>query len=680
MELPIDHFRLIGVSPSAETEAVLRALQVRLDRFPEQGFTEEVLIQRAELLRLSADLLTDKELRNEYEAALLGGAVGLELSSNREVAGLILLWEADASLEAFQLATKALRPPQAPALGSGREADLTLVAALACRAASLQEQEQRHYAAASQLLQEGIQLLQRMGKLQDQRKQLELDLDALIPYRILDLVSRDVGDEASHEEGVRALDSFVLKRGGIEGRKVSKTLVGLEQPEFELFFQQIRKFLTVQEQTDLFLSWQRSGSEDAGFLGVLSLTAAGFSRRKPELVQEARRYLKSLNLQGIDPMPIIGCMDLLLADVDLAYKRFKDSPDQGLKNWLADYPGETLGALCDYCRDWLRRDVLPGYRDVETEVVDLEAWFEDRDVQSYVEALDRKGAIGFAKAGFSFLSSFSPDSAQSGDFIDSFNADNDSPVQEELQLDNEIIKTPSRQKKKDFAKFISALGIFQDLQENHLLCIKGLNLNKRSFLFTVSSLILVSLVTVMTIVFFGLRSRPFSKDLSAQNSSSNLTISIDSEEGANLSSQEIDSSPIFKADIELLTEKEPTKEQILFLLQAWLANKASVLSGGEVDVLSKVARSTLVKRVQSEREKDIAAGEIQTINAKVLAIELISQTPKRIEIKAKLSYNDKRLDSSGEILSETTIPNFNVTYVFGRENNVWQLVDYMSGS
>ena len=67
VELPIDHFRLLGVSPSAETESVLRTLQLRLDRCPNQGFTHEVLMQRAELLRLSADLLSDAARRQDYE-------------------------------------------------------------------------------------------------------------------------------------------------------------------------------------------------------------------------------------------------------------------------------------------------------------------------------------------------------------------------------------------------------------------------------------------------------------------------------------------------------------------------------------------------------------------------------------------------------------------------------------
>ena len=198
MELPIDHFRLLGVSPSANAEEVLRTFQLRLDRPPQKGFTYDVLAQRSELLRLSADLLSDTSQRKGYEVALLEGASGLDLSSNREVAGLLLLWEAKASYQAFKLAKKALQPPQAPALGSSRESDLTLIAALSCRDASIAEQACRRYASGSDLLQEGIQLLQRMGKLSEERKILEADLEALLPYRILDLLSRDIGDDQSH--------------------------------------------------------------------------------------------------------------------------------------------------------------------------------------------------------------------------------------------------------------------------------------------------------------------------------------------------------------------------------------------------------------------------------------------------------------------------------------------------
>ena len=94
MELPLDHFRLLGVSPVATEELVLRTLSQRLDRPPEGGFTTDALECRAELLRGSADLLCDSERREEYECLLTQlNAEGpdtlpaLEVPSSQEVGG-----------------------------------------------------------------------------------------------------------------------------------------------------------------------------------------------------------------------------------------------------------------------------------------------------------------------------------------------------------------------------------------------------------------------------------------------------------------------------------------------------------------------------------------------------------------------------------------------------------------
>ena len=105
MELPLDHFRLIGVSPSATSEEILRAFQLKLDKRL-MSFTYS-LTQRSELLRLTADLQIQKE---EITNLLLDGVSGLEFPSNREVAGLILLWESGSPKEAFKITGKLCNP------------------------------------------------------------------------------------------------------------------------------------------------------------------------------------------------------------------------------------------------------------------------------------------------------------------------------------------------------------------------------------------------------------------------------------------------------------------------------------------------------------------------------------------------------------------------------------------
>jgi hypothetical protein len=164
VELPIDHFRLLGVSPTTDGQTVLRTLQQRLDRAPDQGFTHDALQARAELLRASAELLSDDERRQTYERELTSIAdsdgasiAGLEIPPSREVGGLLLLMEAGQAHEAFEAASRGLQPPQAPALGSSREADLTLLAGLAAEAAALDYRNQRHYETAARTLQQGLQ-------------------------------------------------------------------------------------------------------------------------------------------------------------------------------------------------------------------------------------------------------------------------------------------------------------------------------------------------------------------------------------------------------------------------------------------------------------------------------------------------------------------------------------------
>ena len=653
MDLPIDHFRLLGVSPSAGPEAILRRLETRCDSPPDQGFTHEALLQRADLLRRSADLLTDPADRAEYEAALLrlseshpNGTVGLDLPTSSEVAGLILLWEAHGALEAFQLARQGLQPPQAPALGSGREADLTLLAALACRNAALEEQEQRRYESAAQLLIEGIQLQQRMGKLPDQQRRLENDLQGLTPFRILDLLSRDLGDQASHQQGLTLLDELVVARGGLEAADVDDDQPGsLSQEDFESFFHQIRRFLTVQEQIDLFSRWFEGGAADAGFLTVLALTAAGFSRRKPEFLEQARDRMQTLANADLDPMPLLGCLDLLLGNVKDADRHFAVLRDPDLQAWFLNHPGDRLAAQCEYCRAWLERDVLPGYRDVDASGADLDAWFADRDVQGFVDRLDRKASrqigaeemtLAWASAGDAALGE-SSEPAESDQEVDSEDAD----------------ATPLWQQRwvRPAAAVLALVGI----------TVAGSALLRRNW--NPAPLL------------------PETASRPAEEKQVEETLELDAV------SSPVDDEPVasLKAGLEPSAPSEPlvsdapTEAELQSLLQGWLDAKALTLSGQQAD-LSVVAREPLVKRVELERAADQAAGRSKSIDAAITTIEVVDRKPQRIELLAQVAYSDRLQAADGTVIEETAPTDFIVTYVLGRDGTQWLLHDYIPGS
>ena len=50
-------------------------------------------------------------------------------------------------------------------------------------------------------------------------------------------------------------------------------------------------------------------------------------------------------------MNLIGCLDLLLADIDQSLARFLTSSDDKLREWLDNYAGDKLEAICIFCKN-----------------------------------------------------------------------------------------------------------------------------------------------------------------------------------------------------------------------------------------------------------------------------------------------------------------------------------------
>ena len=656
MDLPIDHFRLLGVSPSADPASILRRLQTRSDSPPDDGFTHEGLLQRQALLRRSADLLTDSSARADYEAALLSlsashpnETVGLDLAASSEVAGLILLWEAGSAHEAFQLARQGLQPPQAPALGSGREADLTLLAALACRDAARDEQQQRRYESAAQLLREGIDLQQRMGKLPDQQASLQQELDDLLPYRVLDLLSRDLSDADARQRGISLLDGLGRDRGGLEpdGLTLDAADASMMQADFESFFQQIRRFLTVQEQIYLFRVWLAEGSVEAGCLALFALAAAGYSRRKPEFLEQARDQLKQLGASDLDPMPLLGCLDILLGNVSEASLHFSAIRDQELLRWLAEHPGDHLAAQCEYCRVWLERDVLPGYRDVDATGVDLDAWFADRDVQAYVDRIDRQSA-----------------------------RQNLSSTGTEPGLSSLLTADVSASQPDDSDNGASIAGSMTDQLDSPDPASTGSTNRLR----LVVASVLVGLVAAVAAAVM-LRPRATAPlalppELERQESGEGKPSVQDP---ATLPPQATLQPEISKVNPQLqpLRSDGPDDAQLRMLVQGWLDSKALALQG-QPSQLPVVARQRLIDRVDQQREADVAAGNTTVVKAAVTSLEVVSRTPRRIELKAQVAYSDSTTDQSGTVVDRTDPTSLTITYILGRDGDQWKLHEYLS--
>ena len=671
LELPIDHFRLLGVGPTTDAQSVLRTLQQRLDRAPDQGFTEETLQSREELLRASADLLSDADRRLVYETDLTAISSGsgasiaaLDVPSSNEVGGLLLLLEAGQPLECFELASRALQPPQAPALGSSREADLTLLAGLSCLAAAADQHQRRRYESSAQTLRQGLQLLQRMGQLPALRHQINQELEGLTPFRVLDLLSRNLTAVSERAEGLALLEQLVQRRGGLEGHNDPS----LSGEEFQAFFKQIRAFLTVQEQVDLFSRWAedsrdadspRAGSRAADFLATTALTASGFGQRKPERIAAAKARLQASGTEATQPL--LPCLHLLLGEVDQAHQAFAEGASTELKQWAAKQSADPLAQLCAYCSDWLSRDVLPGYRDLEADA-DLEAYFADRDVQAYVEgqeplsgsasASPQPSVFGAASDFLSgFTNPFASDSAQGPSGSPSAGlpagvstaADPDGQV-EEGDLDDPQEPWPDVW-----------------LPQWHWPTLPAIQLpSKRQLGFGGAGVVVVALAATALV-----RSRSHGPKPQPPQP----PVALQPVPAARPVPKAAPAAP--------LGAPEPSDAQIQALLEAWLDAKAALLAGKTSTIpLAAIAGPSQIKRLDAAVAANQNLGVTEAITTQIQSFVVDERSPSRIAATVALDYRETRLDRSGSATGPATSLQLRNHYVFARDNGNWRLVSF----
>lgn len=700
MELPIDHFRLLGVSPAIDAQSVLHTLQQRLDRPPTQGFTAEALEARAQLLRDSADLLADEKLRRRYEeelTAVIEGDPGLipalVIPSSREVGGLILLLEAGLGAQAFELASRSLQPPRAPALGSGRESDLALLAGLASRQASEEDQQERQYERAAEMLLKGQQLLQRMGQHHALRQELAKERDALLPYRVLQLLSRTGIEE--RQEGMALLEKLVERRQGLDGDADPD----FARPAFEAFLNQIRQYLTVQEQIDLFERWSDAGSVRAGVLTAMAMAASGFAQRKPQRIALAMTRLQNSEAKGL-ARPV-AFLTLLLGQVEDA---------QAMVTALRDQPEPVaLAEICQDCVQWLREEVLPGYRDVEIEA-DLDAWFCDRDVQEFIEQQDRRAgrlrnqqaqaesqataltppflrpptgpASAAGAAGPSADSPGAGDHDRGGEpaYEPAFERANDPASASEDALDHELDDGP-----------------FWGDEEEANQAWRWPELPSLSLpTFTWPSLSLPTLrapaiqpwqwaaiaggVAAAGTLCWLLRPKP--QPLAVQPL--NAAPSRPAAPRAGMPA----ASPPIEATTLPLRAPSPSEAQIRALLEGWLQAKAAVMAGQTpATPLSALADRRQIALLTSQRAEDERLGQTLAIKATLSALQLSPPAsnsvapPTQIQVLAQIRYSDERLDRRGRVLSTDAPRTLRNTYVFERSaDGLWRLTDFRSGS
>ena len=612
-------------------------LERRLAKSDYPGFSDETINLRNELLKDISRPLLDTDKRREFEVIYQntdsknGSTLFLNASNGYEVAGLLLLLESRQFEDCLTLAYDLNRKDNSmTGPHQNSYADLSLLIGYATLAHARELKSKRYYEFCARVLQNGLSYIKEKSTLTRIEKEINQELEDIIPFRILDLLSRDTG-ESVRDLGIELLNDFVIKRGGLD----EESSLYMKDEEFKSFFRQIKYFLTVQEQIDLYQGWYKAGSKSAGFLLGISLVAYGFARRKPERLVDALEVMK--NLDSTELREIIAYISLLLGKIDI----IEDLPTLSGKDFGIS-PSESsesiLGQLCSDCREWLKQDVLDGYRDLEGDP-DLEAYFSDRDVTSFIENQDNLvppqkslNKISFGPIEFShkFLSKSSQPKRSGWD---------DSCVKAEVKTD----RTP-RHSKNQIQKQVIQKAL----------------------------IIGCTTLVISLLLWLGLGKRNNNRQELLHNNQNQKVSSPELSEKIKVQNQVISHQNKKKID---RINTYPDKAYLLSVLAKWLEIKTLVLSGSKIpENISLVGTNEAIERLRSERKDDKFKEETQRISAQLIDLKIINRQNDTIEVEATLSYSDERLSKKNTIIEKTPKHVFKKRYILVNRGSKWQVL------
>lgn len=192
---------------------------------------------------------------------------------------------------------------------------------------------------------------------------------------------------AERKQGLKLLQEILQQRGGIDG--MGEDGSGLALDDFLRFIQQLRSYLTVREQQELFEAESQRPSPVANYLAVYALMARGFAERMPILIRKAKLHLMRLGKRQDVHLEQAVCSLLLgqTTDASQAVELSQESESLALIRANSQGSPDLLPGLCLYSERWLQNEVFAQFRDLKSRPVSLKDYFADEQVQAYLEAL-----------------------------------------------------------------------------------------------------------------------------------------------------------------------------------------------------------------------------------------------------------------------------------------------------
>ena len=400
MQIPLDFYRILGVPHRATLEQLQQAFDDRLQQLPRQEYSSAAIAARKQILEDAFVMLADPQKRQDYDVKLIAqDAVatsesfsGLDTdTSEKKLAGvLLLLQEVGAYAQILGIGAAYFERPidltKPPAGTSTPEDDVILAMALAHLELGREQWQQSEFEPAGVSLQAGLDLLEREQRFPGIQEDIRGDLFKLRPYRILEALDDEAPEQ--RQKGLTLLQAMLNDRDGIDGNQDDQS--GLIVNDFLRFVQQLREYLTVEEQQTLFELEAARPSAVASYLAVYALIARGVSENTPSLIQRAKALLTQLKDRQ-DVAIEVGMCWLLLGQPGAAHQNVLLSQDQESLAFMQQYSNgapDLIPGLYLYTENWLQQEVYPYFRDLLGHKVSLQDYFNNPEVQSILSQIE----------------------------------------------------------------------------------------------------------------------------------------------------------------------------------------------------------------------------------------------------------------------------------------------------
>ncbi len=412
MQIPLDYYRILGLPTQSTPEQLQQAHRDRVLQLPRREYSEIAIASRREILDEAYTTLSDPALREVYEVnttrsqsvSNLGegkppvptGIGLLEVADHQVIGALLLLQELGEYELVLQVGIPLLPKKSFHPESSGESeivhADTALTLALAYLELGREYWQQGHYESAAESLEAGQALLLKEGLFAGVRGEIKTDLYKLRPYRVLELLALPLEHLTDRRKGLQILRDMLQERGGIDG--TGDDLSGLTIDDFLRFIQQLRDYLTAEEQQVLFEGEARRPSAVATYLAVYALLARGFANCQPDLIRRSKPLLIRLaKRQDVHLEQAISA--LLLGQTEQASRALELSREYEAIVFIREHSQgspDLLPGLCLYTEQWLRQDVFPHFRDLVGCKMTLKDYFSNPQVQQYLEELPQEAA------------------------------------------------------------------------------------------------------------------------------------------------------------------------------------------------------------------------------------------------------------------------------------------------